>query len=104
LETLTMPTADSTFEPANNDQAGLVALDAEDDAVVAETSNRSLRERLAGLKNPARAKAQAIYDRVKAKTAAPRSKADTLIRQKPYAALGAALLAGAVLSRLMRRR
>jgi ElaB/YqjD/DUF883 family membrane-anchored ribosome-binding protein len=94
---------------ATNDEAGASPMESPREPAsfqeppVAPASAK-LKERLAALKDPTRERAQAIFDDLKTRSAAPRAKANAFVREKPYAALGAALVAGMMLSGLFRRR
>lgn len=59
---------------------------------------------LKGKAGSARQMAQDAYDQIKGKSAEPLSKADGFVRQKPYAALGIAVVAGMLLAGFRRRR
>jgi ElaB/YqjD/DUF883 family membrane-anchored ribosome-binding protein len=64
----------------------------------------AMNDVLKGKAGSARQMAKDAYDQLKGKTAEPLAKADGFVRQKPYAALGVAVIAGMLLAGLRRRR
>jgi ElaB/YqjD/DUF883 family membrane-anchored ribosome-binding protein len=64
----------------------------------------SVRDVLSGKAGSARTMAKDTYDQLRDRTAVSRTKADTFVREKPYTAVGAAVVVGMLLSSLMRRR
>jgi ElaB/YqjD/DUF883 family membrane-anchored ribosome-binding protein len=105
-----MPQATPTVPNlATNDEAGSFPMEGQREPASfqeppAAQASTNLKERLAALKDPARERAQALFEDLKTRTATPRAKANTFVREKPYAALGAAVVAGMMLSGLFRRR
>lgn len=59
---------------------------------------------LKGKAGSAQQMAKDAYDQIKGRTAEPLSRADGFVRQKPYAALGIAVVAGMLLAGFRRRR
>lgn len=59
---------------------------------------------LKGKAGSAQQMAKDAYDQIKGRTAEPLAKADGFVREKPYAALGIAVVAGMLLAGFRRRR
>lgn len=84
-------------------QDGSELLVDEPDTTTAKPAAADLKSRIQGLKDPARQKAQAIFDDLKTRTGPQREQAEAFVRQKPYTSIGIAVLGGMILSKLLRR-
>lgn len=84
-------------------QDGSELLVDEPDSVTAKPAAADLKSRIQGLKDPARERAQAIFEDLKTRTGPKREQAEAFVRQKPYTAVGIAVLGGMILSKLLRR-